>query len=122
MTPRMLDRSEWATKLVGTELEGAVKYLPPHAYVLVIEDDGVIVGCWAALQIWHVEGLWIHPAHRMVGTVGRRLLIAMLRLLDTVCARRVMTAALSPEIRELILKFGGEQLPGEHFVLPIGGA
>lgn len=121
MTPRILDRSEWATRLVGTDLEAVHAYLPPSAYVLVIEDGDAIVGCWAAIQHWHVEGLWVHPEHRKQGSVGRRLLIAMGRLLTQIGAPSVLTAALTDDVAVLILKAGGRRLPGTHFVLPVGG-
>jgi hypothetical protein len=52
---RLLPREEWA-RLAGTELETVYPVLPQGSHVIVIEDDGRIVGCWAVYPQWHVHG------------------------------------------------------------------
>jgi N-acetylglutamate synthase-like GNAT family acetyltransferase len=47
------------------------------AHVIVVEDDGRLVGCVSLVRMWHAEGIWITPALRTKGTVLRRLLDAM---------------------------------------------
>jgi len=119
MTARLLPREEWA-KLHGTELDAAVPYLPEPTHVVVVEQDGQIVGCWALMSYLHVEGLYIAPEHRKRGRVGWRLWQAMRDLVRSQGASVVLTAALSDEVRTLLAHVGATKLPGDHYVLPMG--
>lgn len=123
MTPRLLRPAEWPTKLVGTDLEAIHPSLPGNACVIVVEDEQqAVVGCWVALQYWHVEGLWVREDHRKRGAVLRRLKVAMAVLLNNFGVKRVMTAALTDDVRALIHEANGTKLPGDHYVVPVGGA
>jgi ribosomal protein S18 acetylase RimI-like enzyme len=115
---RVLERSEYG-RLAGTELEAVAAHLPEAARVLVVEDDGAIVGCWSALPLWHLEGLWIAPEHRGRSSVARRLLAGMRGILRGLGARTALTAAVSDDVADMALRLGGFQLPGRHFVLTI---
>lgn len=118
MISRLLPRDEWH-RLAGTELEAAASVLPADAQVLVIEDNGEIVGCWSVIPYVHVEGLWIAPAHRKRSSVGRRLLTGMRRVAQALGADVVLTAATDDTVRQLITEYGGVSLPGTHHVLPV---
>lgn len=119
LTTRELPPGEWS-RLVGTELESVMhKGLPDGARVLVVEDEGRIVGCWSVIPMLHVDGLWIHPVHRAHGGVFRRLLSGMRRFVADAGCRAAWTAALTPEIVDLIERWGGQELPGRHFLLPL---
>lgn len=120
MTSRLLPRDEWA-RLAGTELETAWPVLPSDAQIVVVEDEGAIVGCWAVIRYVHVEGLWIADAHRKRAGVGRRLLAGMLHAVRALGADRVITGAMGEDVRRLIAHAGGSLLPGEQYVMPIGG-
>jgi hypothetical protein len=121
LTSRVLEPEEWP-RLKGTELEQVWPHLNPEmTRILVVEDDyGVIVGCWALVRVWHVEGLWIDPKHRVKASVGRRLLTGMKRLARAVGAKVLVTASVSEDVTQMILAAGGDSLPGQHFVLPVG--
>lgn len=113
---RTLPQAEWP-RLVGTELETVWPHLDPsRATVIVVERAGQILACWAKLTVTHLEGLWIAPAHRK-GTVGGRLLAAMRAAVQADGSPTVMTSALSPDIEALITHYGGQPLPGAHFVM-----
>lgn len=121
MTTRLLDRGEWP-KLAGTELASAAEHLPPDAKVLAVEDsDGRLIGCWAAIPLVHVEGLWIAPEHRKAGSVGRRLWREMRRLLSLRGVRVALTGSVSPEVDALLLHAGAQELPGKCYALPVRG-
>lgn len=117
MTHRVLPRTEYP-KLAGTELETVWPVLPEDALVLVVEDGAEIVACWALLTVRHVEGLWIAPAHRGKGSVARRLLAGMRTLVGV---RPVVTAAMTDEIRGLLDRIAAQKLPGDHYVMTLGG-
>lgn len=112
MTPRVLPREEWY-RLPDAESAAIAHQLPPSAQVLVVEDDGQIVGSWMLLLVPHVECLWVAPSHRKRGGVFRRLLAGMRRLAP---ATRVVTASVSPEVDALLMRYGAEPLPGTSWV------
>lgn len=118
MTTRLLPRDEWS-KLAGTELETAWPHLPETAQVVVVEDAGAIVGCWALFQQVHVEGVWIAPAHRGKASVARRLLAGMRRTAQAMGARTVATGALTDDVRQLLDRLHAVPLPGDHYAVPI---
>lgn len=119
MTSRVLPVAEWG-RLVGTELELALPYLPPDTQIVVIEDAVTIVGCWAILRYVHVEGVWIHPDYRRQGAVARRLLSMMGWVArQAFGAQVVITGADTDDVAGLITRLGGHRLPGTHYVIPV---
>ena len=122
MITRLIEADAIAPARVrDTELAGVLPLLPTGTRVILIEDDDQVVGTWAMPRYCHVECLWIHPAHRAGAAIGRRLLLAMRAEAHRTGDRVVLTAALSDQVAALCLAFGGAELPGRHFVLPIGG-
>ena len=122
MTTRILPPDEWS-KLEGTELEQAYPFLDPkESFVLVVEDGDRIVGTWAALRQVHLEGVWVHPDHRGRGAVATHLLRAMGNAVAEKFGVEVAwTAAANEDVANLITKhLKGIELPGQHFVVPIG--
>lgn len=121
MTTRILPPSEWP-RLAGTELETVYPHMDPdQSDVVVVEQDGRIVACWALLRVYHVEGLWVAPEYRKRGRAGWRLLEAMRGLCRRVGARAVCTAACTPEVARLITQLRGVPLPGDQYMLPMEG-
>lgn len=120
MTIRILPRDEWARLAhldIGQFLPACV---PDSLTVLVVEHDGEIVGCWAAVTILHAEGVWVHPDHQKKGSVARRLWLGMRGLVARMGASSVVTGAIDPAVEALILKHHGQALP-PAFVLPVKG-
>ncbi len=119
MQGRVLDRTEWP-RLVGTELELAIPYLPADTQVIVVEDDRhSIIGAWALVRVLHVEGVWVREDHRKRGAVARQLLRTMTKAARGLGAETVVTGALTDEVRRLIAGLGGARLPGDQYVLPL---
>lgn len=121
MTTRVLARAEWP-KLAATELGPAIDSLPEGTQVVVVEDvEGRIVGCWAAIQYVHVEGLWIAPEHRRGGRALAHLLGGMKTVVSDLGGSAALTVALSPDIAALLERQGATALPGVQYVLPLEG-
>jgi N-acetylglutamate synthase-like GNAT family acetyltransferase len=116
VTTRILPVAEYAA-LAGTELETVAPYLPTEAQVVVVEQDGQVVACWALIPVYHTEGLWVHPDHRKRGRVGLRLLEAMRSLTRGLGIRTVATASLSADVDALLQHVGAVELPGKHYVM-----
>lgn len=110
LSTRLLPRGDW-DRLAGTELEPAVEMLRSiESDVLVVEDDGAIVGCWALCPVWHVEGVWIREDHRGHCGVARRLWRGMRDALASKGARSALTGAGSEAVARMLTK-RGEPLP-----------
>lgn len=122
MTTRVLPPDEWP-RLEGTELEAVWPLADPSVMtVLVVEDGDQIIGCWSALSVVHVEGLWIHPAYQKRSSVGRRLWRGMTDVVRSAFgASSVVTAACSDEVRALLQTAGATMLPGESYVMQMKG-
>lgn len=121
MTTRILPPDEWP-RLAGTEADQVWAHLDPStAQVLVVEDDGVIVGCWILMQMYHVECLWVSPDHRQQGAVQRRLWTGMQRQAEAVGATVVQTAAVSDQVRDLLDHVRAQKIPGDAYALVMGG-
>lgn len=117
MTTRELPPAEWE-RLAGTEL-GPMRLLlrPETTRVLVVEDEsGAIVGAWSLMCAWHVEGLWIDPAHQGKGSVGRRLLTTMQRWILETGSRCVLTASASASVSGLLAHIGASVVPGQTWL------
>jgi hypothetical protein len=114
---RLLDRAEWAEKLVGTELELVHPHLPPGAQVVGVEDGDTLVACWALFPIVHVEGVYIKPEYRGNPRVVRRLIHGMQQTAQLMGAKAVCTAAIEDHVADFALRLGAVELPGRHFSL-----
>lgn len=128
LTTRILPFTEWASKLPGTEL-GHLATLTednPGITVVAVEDDdglgpAVLVACWAAIAVTHVEGLWHKPEVRKRADVGRALLGGMTQVLRARGVSEVLTNALEPRVEKMLEKIGGRPVPGQLWVFPVPG-
>lgn len=116
MTTRILPREDYG-RLVGTLLECAISSLPVDSQVVVVEDNGAIVGCAALYPVWHLDGVWVAPAYRKKTTVARRLVRVIRGWLHVV--PEVWAMAVSSASQELCAKFPGRVTPltCAHFTL-----
>lgn len=117
-TSRVLPPAEWS-RLAGTEAAIAQQLDPKDTMVLVVEQDGQIVGTWVVMRIVHAECVWIHPDHRGRLGVVKRLLSGMRAIAKNWGATVVWTSATSREVRALIRKLHGTRIPGEAYALPV---
>lgn len=116
---RVLPPEDWH-RLAGTSLDATWRALDPEqTLVIVVEQHGDILGCWAALTTVHVEGLWIRPDLRGQTVVARALLGHMLQELRSRQVHEVLTQVTDPIIEAMCVKAGGTKVPGETWTLPL---
>lgn len=109
MTARVLPVEEWG-KLAGTDLDG-LPLDPRFAEVLVVEQDGAIVGSLALLTTLHAECLSVQ------GVAATRALWKLLReRVQAAGGTAVWGAALAANMHRLLTRHG-EVIPGDHFLL-----
>jgi hypothetical protein len=121
MTSRILPTDEWG-KLDGTELGEVVKAgaMPTRAEIVVVEDGGQIVGCWALMPYYHCEGIFVAESHRGKSSVQRKLWSGMMRLAKRHGATALLTGCIHDRVRRLLEHAGAVKLPGETYILPVG--
>jgi len=119
LTTRLLPRAEWATVLTGTDLGVVSSLMPEETVIIVVEDDEVLVGCWALTRMWQAEGVWIAPAAAKSAAVARRLLVAMRREAEKVGTHVVLTGAQTDGVRSMLTRLGAEELPISVFAWPM---
>ncbi len=120
MTSRILPIEEW-NKLGATDFGPVLDQLPKSGgvEVVVVEDEGQIVGAWSLMQIWHAEGLWIAPERRQRTGVARRLWAALCGRVREHGCTSVLTNAMTDDIRHLLGTAGASKMPGDLYLLPL---
>lgn len=107
-------------ELGGTELATVWPILTPATGRILVVLDGSdrIVGCWALLTAWHVEGLWVAEAERRHGRVFRQLLRGMAGWVAEAELPGVLTTAMAPDIANYLTRRGARPVPGTTFLWP----
>lgn len=119
MTSRTLEITEWDR--LDESLDPILMGLRPGASrVLVVEDDGVIVGRLLLFPVLHAECLWIAPEYRKKPSVLRRLLNSMKSGAQSLGFDRVWGASDSEAMTKILAhpKLGGIPIPALSVVLP----
>lgn len=122
MRDRVLPVDEWP-RLTPTLLGQSWPYLDPAtSQVVVVEDDeGAIIGCVSLVRVWHLEGVWIAPAHRGKASVGRRLLMGFAAIVNLLRIKEVLTMTSHPDMPRLHAKLGRvTKLDCDHFAITLG--
>ena len=114
MRARVLPVAEW-DRLPNKALASLLRTMnPADVDAIVVEDGDKIVACWGVCRMTHLEGLWIDPEHK---TAAIRLIKAASEVVGE--DPWVVTSAETPEVRDMIKRFGGEQVPVDTFVLSL---
>jgi GNAT superfamily N-acetyltransferase len=115
---RVLPLHEWP-RLAGTPADVVWQELDPlKTVIVVVEDEGRIVAHHILTFVLHAEALWVHPDYRH-GRVGVQLWQAVKRAIRAIGVRGFMTAAVDDHVRRLIAHVGGQQVPGDHWVVKV---
>lgn len=122
MTSRVLPPEEWA-KLDAVGAETVWPMLDPlRAQILVIEDEGRIVGTLTLMSVLHAECLWIAPSHRKGFGVAKRLLDGMWTSARAHGVRALWSGSLSETMTNILHRIGASEVPGRSFVFPVKGS
>jgi GNAT acetyltransferase-like protein len=107
MITRVLPDAEYP-RLVGTEAE---HFHPPGSRVVVVEDDGQIVGCTVVFQAWHADCVWLHPQYRHGGAAR-----ALWRGMRQLGIPAVIVAVKLSVMRRFLAKVRAVRAPEEQYV------
>lgn len=120
MTTRILTPEEWPL-LADTEAGSVLAGLEPtRTFPVVVEENGVIVACHVLMWQLHAECLWVREDRRR-SLVGGKLWRAVQAVARVMGVRVLLTASCDDRVAALLEKVHGTKLPGEHYVIPIGG-
>ena len=117
LTVRAVPHEEWPT-IQGLPYDLS-RIDPMFAILVVVEENGVVVGGWMALNTVHLEGLYIAADHRHVAGVAGRLFAGMVDALQRVGTREVLTMTEDPIVRAMALRAGFDLVPGETLKLNV---
>lgn len=119
MITRILPPEQWA-RLDDVGAETVWKLLDPaHAQILVIEDQGQIVGTLTLLSVLHAECLWIKPSHRKGYGVMKRLLDGMWAGARARGVSALWAGSVSETMTNILHRIGASQVPGQAYVFPV---
>lgn len=121
MTSRVLPPAEW-DRLGATDIPQLLPLVHrDDVQIVVVEDEGQIVGAWAALRIVHLEGVWIAPTYRGRAAVARRLLARTLAVARA-WAPWALTGAATDDVRRLIERhLRGTKVPMDLYAIHLSG-
>lgn len=115
---RQLPFEEW-DKLDGLPIATNGLPNPETSMILAAEDEnGIVVGVWAAMTPIVLEGLWIREDHRN-STVAGRLLQRMKLFLNSIQVDRAFTLVQSADVKSLAEKAGFAVIPGDLMMLDL---
>lgn len=121
MITRILPKTEWH-KLTESGLPELLRHVnATDADVVVVEENGKVIGTLGLVKLMHFEGVWIAPEKRHGYVLGRLLhgaeQLAMER--GETCA---LGAAMDDDERmdDLIRRRGGVPLPIKVYAMPLG--
>jgi N-acetylglutamate synthase-like GNAT family acetyltransferase len=118
-TSRVLPPQDWPL-LDEVGAETVWKLLDPSlAQILVIEDDGQIVGTLTLMSVLHAECLWIKPSHRRGYGVIKRLLDGMWSAAHTKGVSALWAGSTSDTMTNILHRIGASEVPGKSFVFPV---
>lgn len=117
LTDRILPPEEWY------RLEGELVPLLPHldparVVIVVVEEDGVIVGRLVWIKADHVENAWMAPSHRGKAAVARRGWRRIRQLIRESGGKTMMVSANRADMAAMFAK-RGVPYPGQEFVIRV---
>lgn len=122
ITTRVLPPLEWDRPEVAELMTLHPFVADTDMQIIVVEDEGKIVGRWAVLRLVHLEGVWIDEAYRRKPSAVKSLLQATIAAARRWTDRLVMTGSADPLTHRLVTKhLNGKSIPIEQFWVPISG-
>lgn len=119
MTSRVLPPEQWPL-LDDAGAETIWRLLDPkHAQILVIEDQGQIVGTLTMMSVLHAECVWIKPSHRRGFGVMKRLLDGMWAGARAQGFKALWAGSVSDTMTNILHRIGASEVPGKSFVFPV---
>jgi N-acetylglutamate synthase-like GNAT family acetyltransferase len=119
-TTRVLSDEEWR-RFEGTDMAPALAgFEPEQTRIIVVEDEGKIVGRWVVTRWVHVECVKIEPNAMNRGNIALRLVRAMHHEARQLGAKAVITGAPDETVRDLLARLGAVPMPCDEYILPLG--
>jgi len=115
LTDRILPPEEWH-RLEGDIAPLVPRLNPSRTVILVVEEDGAIVGRLLWLKADHIEGAWIAPSHRGKAAVLRSLWCRAQALIRASGGVTMIVAADRPDMATMLEK-RGTPFPAQEYVI-----
>jgi len=120
MKARILGPEEWGRLEMEVQAQPLLPHvLPRNMAVVVVEDEGQIVGAIQVAQVTHFEGLWIKPCFRGNAGVMRALLRQAVAIPQGRGEHWVLGGAADMRMQDLNERLGGKKLPVDFYALRV---
>jgi hypothetical protein len=119
MKARILGFEEWDRLQPETSPENPlIPGTSPHNMaVVVVEDDGKIIGSLSVLRASHFEGLWVAPKYRGNAGIMRSLIRQGTALARVRGESWVFGGAADYRMRDFITRLGGIKVPMDLYIM-----
>jgi hypothetical protein len=107
---RDLPVEEWHRLEGHPALQGHTLPDPLTSRAIITEENNEIVGVWFAIQVIHIEPVWIREDQRK-GWVPIALYRGMRRLLDSCSLKSVFSFSETAEVSSYLTRLGFKTLP-----------
>ena len=121
MIARILPPEEWHKLSVTGMAPMQSTMRPEDVQMIVVEDGDRIVASMGTYRVTHFEGLWIDPEYRGNPGLGRRLIKAGIEAARKWTDRWVWGCSDTGRMDSIIERIGGNRIPVDSYIIPLGG-
>lgn len=119
MSVRVLPASEWDRLPETPHIAYAVP--PQDSRLVVLEENGEIVGTLFVARVTHFENLWLSPSKRGNAKAAMELVEEAYRQARSFGSTWAWGASDTDKASAIIKRVGGKELAVKTFIIPIGG-
>ena len=115
----ILPPTEWGrikAELPESPLAKLEHYADLEGLVIVVEQDGVLVGHWPLLLTWHAEPLYLAPEHRKTGPALKHLLEGLFATMRVSQVASAVVIIEDPELQAAAARLGFQPVPGQLYI------
>jgi len=115
----ILPPAEWGRiklELPESPLAKLEKFEDLEGAVIVVEQEGRLVGHWPLILTWHAEPLYLAPSHRKSGPALKHLLEGLFLSMAQMEINAAVVIIEDPVLQEAASRLGFQPIPGQLYI------
>jgi hypothetical protein len=116
---KILPPDEWhriKAELPDSPLAALEHFDQMEGVVIVVEQDGKLVGHWPLILTWHAEPLYLDPAYRKSGPALKHLLEGLFTTMRQTDIASALVIIEDPELQAAGARLGFQPVPGALYI------